>query len=220
LSRPPRAARFRTRRCRRLGAGFLLLAAVTVACPAWSDAPTASPDPASKTFSDRLGYAFAMGYGRGFQMRKRTEGDDVTEVRMLLFMPHVRWEIFDSSPRSRWYDGALHLVIEPELTVNFAPESTGVGGGVTGGLRYALRPDRSWSPYAIGLLGVGAIDYDLLAQDDGFAFWLQFGLGVRRRLGPVALTGDVRLYHISNAGSHPPNEGIDMIAFTLGLETP
>lgn len=199
--------------------GCLLLAAA-LAGPAWSEAPTAPPDPAPKRFADRLGFAFAMGYGHGFQMRPRTEGDDVTEVRMLLFMPHVRWELFDSSRHGRWYDGALHLVIEPELTVNFAPEDTGIGGGVTGGFRYALRPERVWSPYAIGVMGFGAIDYDLYSQDDGFAFWLQFGLGMRRRLGPIALTGDVRLYHVSNAGSHPPNEGIDMIAFTLGLETP
>ena len=73
----------------------------------------------------------------------------------------------------------------------------------------------------IPIVGIGGIDYDLASQADGFAFWLQFALGIKRQIGDrTALTGDVRLYHISNAGLTPPNAGIDMIAFTLGIETP
>jgi hypothetical protein len=221
----PRSAG-RSRARRRAALAFLVLPVALALLASGSTALAAddqlAADPAAeaKSFRDRLGYAFATGFGYGFQMRQRTEGTDLPDVRMLLFMPHVSYEIFDLSAHRHWYSGRFDLVIEPEIAINFEPTGTGVGGGITGGFRYALRPDRRWSPYAIGLAGFGGIDYDLTAQDDGFAFWLQFGLGVKRRLGPVALTGDVRLYHISNAGTHPPNAGIDMIAFTLGLETP
>lgn len=201
---------------------IVLALALAIALCTGAVARADAPEPGEATDaprSSRIGYAFTMGYGHGIQMRPRTAGKDVTDVQMLLFMPHVRFELFDRNDRGHWYSGRLDLVLEPELAINFEP-STGVGGGVSAGVRYALRSDRKWSPYAIGVVGVGAIDFDLVHQDDGFAFWLQFGVGLRRRLGPIALTGDVRLYHISNAGIHPPNEGIDVVAFTLGIETP
>jgi hypothetical protein len=151
-------------------------------------------------------------------MRERTQGKDVGDVRMLLFMPHVRFELADWSPRRRWYTGVFDLVVEPELAINFAP-TTGVGGGITGGFRYRILADRKWSPYFHGVIGFGAIDFDLENQADAFSFWLQGGFGVRRALrGHTALTADVRLYHISNASLSTPNEGIDAIAFTLGFE--
>jgi len=198
----------------------VIAASVAHAEAAPTEAPPTPTTREGRSFTDRLGWAFVTGFGYGFQMRQRTENSDVTDVRMLLFMPQVSWEIFDRSRRGHWYSGAFDLVIEPQLAVNFEPTGPGVGGGITGGFRYALRPERAWSPYILGVAGFGGIDYDLVDQDDGFAFWLQLGLGLKRRLGPVALTGDVRLYHISNAGTHAPNAGIDMIAFTLGIETP
>lgn len=187
-----------------------------------ADAPTGDTSadlPSDRPISDRFTFAFVTGFGYGFEMRPRTQGSDVADVRLLTLMPQARFELFDRSQRSRWYDGRLDLVFEPQLAINFVP-STGFGGAASAGLRYGFQNDRAWSPYMLGLVGIGGIDFDLVDQDDGFEFWLQFGVGIKRKLGPVALTGDIRIYHISNAQTHLPNAGIDTILFTLGIETP
>ncbi len=180
--------------------------------------PPALAEAEPKPLRERFGFGLAAGYGHGIHMRSRTQSKDVGDVRMLLVMPHVRFELHDWSERNRWIAGRLDLVLEPELAINFAPDP-GVGGGVTGGLRYRLRARETWSPYVIALIGFGGIDYGLESQADGFQFWLQGGFGVRRALeGAHALTADVRLYHISNAQLRQPNDGIDVVAFTLGYE--
>ncbi len=197
---------------RRLAAAAALTA---LACSCLTPLPAHAE---TKPVRERFGLNLSAGYGHGIHMRDRTRGKDVGDVHLLLFVPHLRFELHDWSERERWLAGRLDLVVEPQLAINFAPE-TGVGGGVSGGVRYRLRADRTWSPYLIALFGVGAIDYDLESQSDGFQFWLQGGLGLRRALtGDRALTADVRLYHISNAQLREPNDGIDAIAFTLGFE--
>ena len=209
---------------RRAPARWLTALAVLVASPFTpafaEDRPEdGAPSPtASKSIGERFGFSYTMGYGHGIQMRERTQNSDVADVRMLLFMPHVRFEVVDWTPRQRWYAGRFDLVVEPELAINFEP-TTGVGGGITGGLRYRIFADRTWSPYFHGTLGFGAINFDLESQADAFSFWLIGGFGVRRALrDDFALTTDVRLYHISNAALTPPNDGIDAITFTLGFE--
>ena len=175
-------------------------------------------DAPRKPIRERFGFNYTMGYGHGIHMRERTQGKDVGDTQMLLFMPHVRFELADWTERDHWYAGRLDLVVEPELAINFEP-TTGVGGGVTGGFRYRLWADHRWSPYFIGVMGFGTLNFDLVHQADGFNFWLNAGFGVRRALSHErALTADVRLYHISNARTSLPNEGIDAIAFTLGFE--
>jgi len=203
---------------RRALAGCLaLLGAIVAPINASADATDEAPE-APRPFSDRIGLNFAMGYGHGYSMRERTTGKDVADVRLLLIQPHLRIELGDWSPKRRWYAGVLDLIIEPQLAINFVPE-TGVGGGITGGFRYMILADRTWSPYTIGTAGFGGIDYDLVSQDDGFSFFLQFGFGVRRALANgQGLNAEVRMYHISNAATHLPNDGIDAIAFMLGYE--
>lgn len=217
---------------RLLSRGGAVLIMGLVPSSAIADVPSSS----HRSFRDRIGLDLAAGFGYGYSMRERTTGKDVADVRLLLVQPRLRIELADWSSRERWWAGRLDLVIEPELAINFVPE-TGVGGGITGGFRYLLLEDRKWSPYAIGTAGFGGIDYGLTAQDDGFEFFLQFGFGLRRELGvrrepgvrkepgegralaePRAVFGEVRMYHISNCQLHYPNDGIDAIAFLLGVE--
>lgn len=191
-----------------------MLILVTSPCASVASEEIAAP----RGIGDRIGFDLALGFGYGYSMRARTEGKDVADVRLLLVQPRARLELADWSRDHRWWAGQLDLVIEPELAINFEPQ-TGVGGGITGGFRYLILDDRRWSPYAIGTAGFGGIDYGLTSQDDGFSFFLQFGFGVRRVLAERrALIGEVRMYHISNAALHPPNDGIDAIAFLLGMQ--
>ena len=55
------------------------------------------------------------------------------------------------------------------------------------------------------------------SQDDGFAFMPQLGVGLRYMLTEgSSLELEWRYHHISNAGTHPPNHGINTNLLSIG----
>ena len=143
----------------RAAAVAVTVVATICAGPALADDSAAfarAEEPTS--FSDRIGWAFTMGYGHGFNMRARTQGLDVTETRMLLFMPHARIELFDLAERQRWWAGALDFVLEPELAINFAPDDTIQS-------RFDYTYDANGNRTSMTTLdGVHSYEYDLTGQ--------------------------------------------------------
>jgi hypothetical protein len=166
----------------------------------------------------RFGFAFDLGWATALQTRDRQEGKDVSEPRMLLISPHMRYRLSEPGRPDRWYHGQFDAVLEPSFLVNFEPE-TGFGGAVSGGVRYRFVPAARVSPYVLALVGVGGISFGLHDQADGFNFFLQGGVGLRFRVrAQTAITAGVRFHHISSAQTQFPNDGIDSIAAMLGIE--
>ena len=65
---------------------------------------------------------------------------------------------------------------------------------------------------------MGSLDFDLRDQDDGFSFVLQGGAGLRWFVSErTSLDAAWTLHHISNAGTHLPNNGINASLPTLGV---
>jgi len=186
---------------------------------ALSPAPAAATDDGAPPDAERrIRFGVAVGYAQAFQNVRHPDGADATEPRMLVFSGQGYLQLAAWGRPRTIGDSALDLVLEPQLMVNFAP-STGVAGAMTGGFRYRFWRGARYEPHLIGVAGVGGMDFDLESQDDGFEFWLEAGLGVRRLLDARrALVLEARYHHISNAGTHPPNLGIDSVLLTAGLE--
>lgn len=84
-------------------------------------------------------------------------------------------------------------------------------------LRYQLLRAERIVPFAGAGAGMIGVDFDGRHQEDGFNFILQAGVGAHVFVrGPLAFTFDARWHHISNAGLHTPNHGIDSALFLFG----
>lgn len=160
----------------------------------------------------------AGGYARGIGAFD-SEGSESEEVRMGALFPSVGASVTDSIAAGRWFGGGVSLLAEGQLLWNREPRN-GFGGGAALVVRYHfLAPARHGIvPFVDGGAGIGAIDFDLDAQHDGFAFILEGGVGVHLFLTPaVALTPSWRYHHLSNAGTRLPNVGINSHLFLLGI---
>jgi opacity protein-like surface antigen len=66
-------------------------------------------------------------------------------------------------------------------------------------------------------VGIVALDFDLKDQDDGLNFTPQIGVGLRYMLTEgSSLDLEWRVQHISNAGTHSPNRGINTNMLSIG----
>jgi len=114
--------------------------------------------------------------------------------------------------------GSLELLFEPTFMVTTSPSTT-VGEGASLLLRYNFVTGTRWVPFFD--LGVGILHWNLrlptiLATQ--FNFTLQSGIGLHYfATDHLAITGELRLYHISNAGYDSPNVGINSTVYLLGV---
>ena len=85
-------------------------------------------------------------------------------------------------------------------------------------LRYNFATGTRWVPFldiGAGVTATGIGPPDLTGT---FEFNLQAIAGVQWFLrDDLALTGDVRLLHMSCAGIHSPNLGVNNVAFMIGI---
>lgn len=222
--RGDRAGRVRAgkRGGRLLGLASALAASLAATGALAGPTPEATDGPAPTAQSDepRLHYGLAIGYGHGIAPRSRQQGRDVADVRILTFEPQLRGVLARAGDGSAWYHGALDGMLEGLFMLNLEP-TTGYAGGVNAGLRYRLRPAETVQPFAGAFIGLGALDFDLASQDDGFTFLLAADLGTRIRLDARwSLEASLRWQHVSNAQTHLPNNGIDTIGVRIGVALP
>jgi hypothetical protein len=116
-----------------------------------------------------------------------------------------------------WYRGNLELRGELFGGGQYSPSSEWVIG-LTPHLRYDFQTGSRWIPFMD--VGVGVTATGIGAPDLGgtFEFNLQAATGVHWFLGNnLALTGEVRYMHMSSAGIHDPNLGVNNVAFMVGF---
>ena len=146
-----------------------------------------------------------------------TAGDELRDFQFLYLAP--RWGIGLSDPigGNSWYRGNFDLILEGTFLYSFKPKS-GIAGGLTPLIRYNFLAGDRLVPFAQLGAGILALDFDLRRQADGFNFTLQSGLGFHYFLSErTALTGEWRYHHISNAGIHNPNVGINGSVVLFGV---
>jgi lipid A 3-O-deacylase len=146
-----------------------------------------------------------------------TQSPELKEIQFVYLTP--RWGVGISDPfggRS-WYRGNFEFLLEGTFLYMFEPKS-GRAGGIAPVLRYNFLTGSRFIPFLQAGAGVIALDADLRRQADGLNFILQSGVGLHYFLSQrTALTGEWRFHHISNAGIHDRNAGINSSLFMLGV---
>jgi hypothetical protein len=119
-----------------------------------------------------------------------------------------------------WYRGNFEGRLELFGGAQFRPDVDVDGWlvGLTPHLRYNFATGTRWIPFLDGGAGVTATGIGQPDLSGTFEFNLQASTGVRWFLrDDFALTGEVRYMHLSCAGIHQPNLGINNVAFFIGV---
>jgi lipid A 3-O-deacylase len=146
-----------------------------------------------------------------------TRSPELEDIQFVYVTPRWSVGITDSLGGRSWYRGNFELLLEGTFLYLFEPKS-GRAGGVAPMLRYNFLTGSRFIPFLQAGAGVIALDADLRRQADGLNFILQSGLGLHYFLSQsTALTGEWRFHHISNAGIHNRNAGINSSLFMLGV---
>jgi hypothetical protein len=114
--------------------------------------------------------------------------------------------------------GSLEVIFEPTFMVTTSPSTT-IGEGASLLLRYNFVTGTRWVPFFD--LGMGVLHWNLRLPDilaTQFNFTLHGGPGLHFfATDQLAITGQVRLHHISNAGYESPNIGVNSTVYLLGV---
>jgi hypothetical protein len=185
-------------------------------CAALSTATNASAD---GDYRERFGkgkkhVGLSLGAGTGFSMGFQGDGDG-RNVNFFDLRPRFGVGISEDKGVDKWYLGNWDILLEGEFLFEF---DHGTYQGVALLFRYNFLSGSRFFPFFDFGSGIGNLDFDLDDQADGFSFSPQFGPGFHYFVGErMSLNSAVRYHHISNAGTHKPNNSINDITFTLGF---
>ena len=121
---------------------------------------------------------------------------------------------------NHWYRGNFEGRLEVFGGMQFHPDVDTDGWliGLTPHLRYNFATGTRWVPFVDAGAGVTATGIGPPDLSGTFEFNLQATTGVHWFLRDnLALTGDIRFLHVSCAGIHSPNLGMNDVAFMVGL---
>ncbi|MPZ76317.1 MAG: hypothetical protein GEU77_07310 [Deltaproteobacteria bacterium] len=211
-------------RCRRslfiaalIGSLFVLSGLVSKNGHAYAADATEQPARYESVFGyGRQSIGISAGHGLALPIGG-TQTPELEDIQFVYVTP--RWGVGISDPLggSSWYRGNFELLLEGTFLYNFEPKP-GIAGGLTPMIRYNFLTGSRFIPFLQAGAGVLALDADLTGQSDGVSFAPQGGLGFHYFVSQrAALTGEWRLHHISNAGIHNRNAGINSSLFLIGV---
>ena len=161
--------------------------------------------------------AVSIGYAWGFQVGRPNR--QLEDVEILFLQPRWGIAVGDDRAIGRWFETRAQIFVEGTFLWETRPKS-GSALGAALILRInalAARASTGLVPFISIGAGIVALDFDLVDQDDGFAFTPQLGVGLRYMLTEgSSLELEWRYHHISNAGTHPPNHGINTNSLSIG----
>ncbi len=157
-----------------------------------------------------------LAVGVGVAVQRVGKDRDTDDVRYVALAPRLGIGVSDALGGDAWYRGGFELLAEGTFLSEFEPTSGWAAGG-SGILRYNLLRFGRFVPFVDGGAGILALDFDLDDQADGINFIIHTGLGSHLFLTErIALTGEGRYQHISNARINYPNRSVNAGAFFLG----
>ena len=193
--------------------GWLLGALVLLTgLPGRSAAQSPEPGPAFGRGMQHVGFSA----GVGIAIPRIGSDRDVDDVRYVATTPRWGIGLVDPLGGEAWYRGNFELVVEGTFLTQFQPHS-GTAAGGSAILRYNLLGFGRFVPFLDGGAGILHLDFDLRDQADGINFITQAGIGSHFFISErVALTGEWRYQHISNARINYPNRSINALTFFFG----
>ncbi len=142
--------------------------------------------------------------------------DPVSNMNYLQLAGFAMWD-YDRVWR-HWAPEALRFKVEGSVGSTISPDRravVSVGMLALYYLEFISRP--RWNPYIEGGIGVIYTDFQVDGQGSRFNFNPQIGIGteIQLKFGPPFF-GAVRLSHISNAGLHDDNRGVNSLVIMIG----
>lgn len=148
------------------------------------------------------------GWGHSWRPGLPGWGETRTAVWFVALHPQLGWFLTER----------LEMYGEATLLVYGKPERAVAAGLAPLAVRYHLRDRGRWRPYLT--LGAGALwtSLDVVEIDRTFNFQVLYGVGIRRltESGPGWML-EFRNHHISNAGTEPPNIGLNAATVIGGV---
>ncbi len=173
----------------------------------------ASGEAAETVVTAKNELAVLTGYGithRGF-------GDTRTQVQTVDLIGRFGWFLSKEVGVGSWYQGRHELLTELPLHLVVDPKTAVITGAYfLGSWKFtSLGP---WLPYAFAGGGIVYTDMDLPTMGSSLNFSYQGGTGLQYLLRPdLAVMGEYRYHHISNAGTATPNEPLNSSHFLVGI---
>jgi hypothetical protein len=153
-------------------------------------------------------YGLAGVFGKTF--------DPVSDINYLQLAGFVMWD-YDRVWR-HWAPDPLRFKVEGTAGLTTSPKTRGMASVGMMALYYLeFISSPRWNPYIEGGIGVIYTDFQVDGQGSRFNFNPQIGIGTEIQLdsGPPFF-GAVRLSHISNAGLHDDNRGVNSVVIMIG----
>ncbi len=128
----------------------------------------------------------------------------------------VMWD-YDKVWR-HWAPDPLRFKVEGTAGLTTSPQTRGmVSVGMMALYYLGFISGPRWNPYIEGGIGVIYTDFQVDGQGSRFNFYPQIGIGTEFKVdsGPP-LFGAVRISHISNAGLHDDNRGMNSVILMIG----
>lgn len=187
----------------------LLAAALTPVLTAGAD-----DGPSERFGKGKRHVGLSLGGGTGFSLGFAGDGDG-RHVDFFDLRPRFGVGIANQLGADEWYQGNFDLLLEGEFLFDF---DGGTYQGVALLFRYNFLNGSRFFPFIEGGSGIGNLDFDLDDQDDGVSFSPQGGVGFHYFVGErLSLGAAARYHHISNAGTHHPNNSINDFTFSASL---
>ena len=158
-----------------------------------------------------------LGLMGGYSILHKVFQDRIANVRFAPLLLQIGYTVTDVHGPFP-VRGSLELLLEPTFMITTSPSTT-FGEGASVLLRYNFVTGTRWVPFFD--LGMGILHWNLRLPDfleTQFNFTVQGGPGLHYfATEHLAITGQVRLHHISNAGYDSPNNGINSTVYLLGV---
>ena len=158
-------------------------------------------------------YTWLAGYG----VTHRDFGATRTDVQTFTNILRYGWFLSDEVGKGNWYQGRHELLME--LPLHVAANHDGrvmTGGYVLGSWKFTSL--EQVVPYVFAGGGVLFVDLGLPTMGSRLDFSYQGGTGLQYFIRKdLALTGEYRYHHVSNASTATPNEPLNSSLFMLGI---
>jgi hypothetical protein len=171
-------------------------------------------------------HSFGLQVGSGFTqdtfgITQELTGGDSTDLTYLFFFPNFQYNL-TGLVGSSWYQGAWNWQLEAGFATILNNDGEYLLGVSPLLFQYKfLNSKRKWAPNILLGAGVASTNWENAAERElggKFQFLLHAGAGLEFFRDRWSYSINYRLFHVSNAGTHSPNVGLNGHTFNLGIQ--